>query len=156
MFTKKRETIQIASDNNVKLMKRLGGLSMRIESQGKSIDTVNTSVSTNAMNVQGNIMPDFSTGNVSEPKIETTKTTIFEEQELSKEKLKKAIDVVNEFLQINHNASKFVLHDGLDRYFVQVVDTQTEEVVKEIPPKKLLDAYYEMQKLLGMIVDEKI
>ncbi|MBG9692382.1 flagellar protein FlaG [Lysinibacillus fusiformis] len=77
-------------------------------------------------------------------------------QEISKEKLQHAVDTVNEFLQINHNASKFVLHDGLDRYFVQVVDTQTEEVVKEIPPKKLLDAYYEMQKLLGMIVDEKI
>ena len=40
--------------------------------------------------------------------------------------------------------------------FLQLVDTQTEEVVKEIPPKKLLDAFYEMQKLLGMIVDEKI
>lgn len=77
-------------------------------------------------------------------------------QEISKEKLQHVVDTVNEFLQINHNASKFVLHDGLDRYFVQVVDTQTEEVVKEIPPKKLLDAYYEMQKLLGMIVDEKI
>lgn len=79
-----------------------------------------------------------------------------EDQEVSKEKLQNVVDTVNEFLQINHNASKFVLHDGLDRYFVQVVDTQTEEVVKEIPPKKLLDAYYEMQKLLGMIVDEKI
>lgn len=49
-------------------------------------------------------------------------------QEISKEKLQHAVDTVNEFLQINHSASKFVLHDGLDRYFVQVVDTQTEEV----------------------------
>ncbi|WP_445479409.1 flagellar protein FlaG [Lysinibacillus irui] len=84
------------------------------------------------------------------------KISAAEGQEVSKEKLQNVVDTVNEFLQINHNASKFVLHDGLDRYFVQVVDTQTEEVVKEIPPKKLLDAYYEMQKLLGMIVDEKI
>jgi len=84
------------------------------------------------------------------------KISTAEGQEISKEKLQSVVDTVNEFLQINHNASKFVLHDGLDRYFVQVVDTQTEEVVKEIPPKKLLDAFYEMQKLLGMIVDEKI
>ncbi|MED4552337.1 flagellar protein FlaG [Lysinibacillus capsici] len=79
-----------------------------------------------------------------------------EEQEITKDKLQNVVDTVNEFLQVNHNASKFVLHDGLDRYFVQVVNTQTEEVVKEIPPKKILDAFYEMQKLLGMIVDEKI
>lgn len=79
-----------------------------------------------------------------------------EEQSVSKEKLQQAVDSVNEFLQLNHSASKFVFHEGLDRYFVQVVDTETEEVVKEIPPKKLLDAFYEMQKLVGMIVDEKI
>jgi flagellar protein FlaG len=29
-------------------------------------------------------------------------------------------------------------------------------VIREIPPKKLLDAFYSMQKFLGMIVDEKI
>ncbi|WP_456959809.1 flagellar protein FlaG [Lysinibacillus sp. TE18511] len=79
-----------------------------------------------------------------------------EEQVISSEKLQQAVDTVNEFLQVNHSASKFVLHEGLERYFVQVVDAETEEVVKEIPPRKLLDAFYEMQKLLGMIVDEKI
>jgi len=79
-----------------------------------------------------------------------------EDQEISKEKLQNVVDTVNGFLQINQYASKFVFHEGLDRYFVQLVDTQTEEVVKEIPPKKLLDAFYEMEKLLGMIVDEKI
>lgn len=79
-----------------------------------------------------------------------------EEQVISSEKLQQAVDTVNEFLQVNHSASKFVLHEGLDRYFVQVVDVETEEVVKEIPPRKLLDAFYEMQKLLGMVVDEKI
>jgi len=78
------------------------------------------------------------------------------EEQIPKEKLQQAVDTINEFLHINHNNSKFVFHDGLDRYFVQVIDTQTDEVVKEIPPKKLLDAFYEMQKLLGMIVDEKI
>ncbi|MFB7156110.1 flagellar protein FlaG [Lysinibacillus sp. NPDC056232] len=84
------------------------------------------------------------------------KSSVNSEEQISKEKLQQAVDAINEFLHINHSASKFVLHNGLDRYFVQVVDTQTDEVVKEIPPKKLLDAFYEMQKLVGMVVDEKI
>lgn len=128
---------------------------MRIASQGQSTDAVtastNISKSTETKNnnsivkVQPTVQPA------------TEKTLVAgEEQEISKEKLEQAVNTINEFLQINHSASKFVFHDGLDRYFVQVVDTQTEEVVKEIPPKKLLDAFYEMQKLLGMIVDEKI
>ena len=80
----------------------------------------------------------------------------FENNELTEEKLKQAIDSLNDFLEINHNSSKFVYHEGLDRYFVQVVNKDTEEVVKEIPSKELLDAFYEMQKLIGTIVDEKI
>lgn len=74
----------------------------------------------------------------------------------SKEKLEEAVASINEFLEVNHKASKFVLHDGLDKYYVRLVDAETEEVIKEIPPERLLNAFYEMQKLAGMIVDEKI
>lgn len=86
----------------------------------------------------------------------TQKQQSYEKNEVTEEKLEKAVNSLNEILEINHNSSKFVYHEGLDRYFVQVVNKDTEEVVKEIPPKKLLDAFYEMQKLVGMIVDEKI
>ena len=63
---------------------------------------------------------------------------------------------MNEFFEINHSELKFVFHEGLEKYFVQLVNAETDEVVREIPPKKLLDVFYEMQKLVGMMVDEKI
>lgn len=78
------------------------------------------------------------------------------EREIPREKLQQAVDTMNELLDVNKKSSKFILHDGLDRYYVSLVDAETEEVIKEIPPKRLLDAFYEMQKLAGMIVDEKI
>lgn len=74
----------------------------------------------------------------------------------SKEKLQEAVDSINEFLHTQHKTSKFVFHEGLDKYYVKLVDAETEETIKEIPPEKLLNAFYEMQKLAGMIVDEKI
>ena len=76
--------------------------------------------------------------------------------EATKNKVKEVVTKMNEMLDVTNNTSKFTYHEGLDRYYVSVVDRETEEVVKEIPPKKLLDAFYEMQKMLGMIVDEKI
>lgn len=76
--------------------------------------------------------------------------------EITEEKIQQAVDSLNEFLEINHNSSKFIYHEGLDRYYIQVINKNTDEVVKEIPPEKLLDAFYEMQKMVGMIVDEKI
>ncbi len=74
----------------------------------------------------------------------------------TKEKVQEVVGKMNKMLEVHNNSSKFVYHEGLERYYVTVVDRETEEVVKEIPPKRLLDAFYEMQKMLGMIVDKKI
>lgn len=76
--------------------------------------------------------------------------------EETKTKVQEAVNKMNEMLEVNNSASKFIYHEGLERYYVTVVNRDTDKVVKEIPPKKLLDAFYEMQKMLGMIVDEKI
>src|SRR5690606_10758560 len=73
-----------------------------------------------------------------------------------KGKVQEAVNKMNEMLDVNNSTSKFMFHEGLERYYVTVVNRDTDEVVKEIPPKKLLDAFYEMQKMLGMVVDEKI
>lgn len=74
----------------------------------------------------------------------------------TKAKVQEVVDKMNKMLEVNQSAAKFKYHEGLERYYVTVVDSATDEVLKEIPPKKLLDAFYEMQKLFGMIVDEKI
>lgn len=66
-----------------------------------------------------------------------------------------AVNKLNEFMDHSQKNSKFVFHKDLGRYYVEVVDARTQEVVKEIPPKELLDAYYEMQKLAGNIFDNK-
>ena len=82
--------------------------------------------------------------------------TSLDKSEETKAKLQEAVSAMNEILETNDNTSRFQYHEGLDRYYVTVVDKNTDEIVKEIPPKKLLDAFYEMQKMVGMIVDEKI
>ncbi|WP_197139803.1 flagellar protein FlaG [Lysinibacillus sphaericus] len=128
---------------------------MRIASQGQSVDMTTEPINIKAMNVQEDMTPNVSMETISKPLEEKT-TSIGEEQEVSKDKLQQVVDVVNEFLEINNSSSKFIYHEGLERYYVTIVNRDTEEVVKEIPPKKLLDAFYEMQKMVGMIVDEKI
>lgn len=92
-------------------------------------------------------------------KISTSKVEqvqLLENAEETKAKVQQAVNTMNQMLEVTHSAAKFVYHEGLERYYVTVVDQNTEEVVKEIPPKKLLDAFYEMQKMLGVIVDKKI
>jgi len=114
---------------------------MRIEGQNPTIDLSN-STKRNIEPENTNIDSDIEQSNLEQPSY-------------SREKLDQAVDSLNEILEINNKQLKFVYHDGLKEYYVQLVDSSTEEVVKEIPSKKLLDAFYEMQKLVGMIVDEK-
>ena len=93
---------------------------------------------------------------VAQKKITEAVSQQLDNSEETKKKVQEAVGKMNEMLEVTNSTSKFMYHDGLERYYVTVVDRETEEVVKEIPPKKLLDSFYEMQKMLGMIVDEKI
>jgi len=63
---------------------------------------------------------------------------------------------LNHFLQPVYTSLKFVLHEKLNEYYVLVIDDSTKEVIREIPPEKLLDMYAAMAEYLGLIVDEKI
>lgn len=127
---------------------------MRIETQGQAIESMSSSTDKKIVNVSENTKSN-SVDNVSQ--IELKKNVILEEEkEFSKETIQQAVNAVNDFLEINNSSSKFVYHEGLQKYYVTVVNRDTDEVIKEIPPKKLLDAFYEMQKMVGMIVDEKI
>lgn len=74
----------------------------------------------------------------------------------SKEKLQEITSALNHFLQPVYTSLKFVLHEKLNEYYVLVIDDSTKEVIREIPPEKLLDMYAAMAEYLGLIVDEKI
>ncbi|PAF18068.1 flagellar protein FlaG [Terribacillus saccharophilus] len=73
-----------------------------------------------------------------------------------KSDIEKVIETMNQFLEPTHTNMKFELHEELERYFVTVVDSDTQEVIKEIPPKKLLDGYAKMAEFMGLLVDKKI
>ena len=75
----------------------------------------------------------------------------------SKEQLEKVVDSMNQFLTASNTHLKFEFHDELREYYVTVVDDVTQEVIKEIPSKKMLDKYAsKMSEALGIVVDQKI
>ncbi|MGP4040704.1 flagellar protein FlaG [Gracilibacillus sp. D59] len=76
--------------------------------------------------------------------------------ELNKEQLQSMVDGLNSFLEPSYTDIRYEFHEKLDRYYVTLVDQDTKEVIREIPPKKMLDVYASMAELMGFIVDEKI
>lgn len=81
-------------------------------------------------------------------------TVYFDEKK--KEKLEEVVSGLNHFLEPAHTSIRFKMHEKLNKYYVVIVNDNTNEVVKEIPPKKLLDVYAAMAEHLGLLVDRKI
>ncbi len=82
--------------------------------------------------------------------------TIEADRTISRDLLDETVDKLNGFLEAGRRNLKFELHDKLEKYYVTVVDSATSEVIKEIPPKKMLDMYAAMAEFMGILVDKKI
>lgn len=80
----------------------------------------------------------------------------FQLEKITKEMVQERVEGMNEFLEPTTTAVKFQFHEKLNEYYVQIVDSTTDEVLKEIPNKKFLDMYASMTELIGIVIDEKL
>ena len=54
----------------------------------------------------------------------------------------------------NHNI-EISYNDEVNRYAIKVLDSDSKEVVKEIPSEKTLEMFARMLEIEGLLVDEK-
>lgn len=71
------------------------------------------------------------------------------------DKLKKAVETLNGATQIVNKMLRFELHEGSGRMMVQVIDSSTQEVIKEIPPEAVLEAVARVREIIGLLLDER-
>ncbi|MBR7797885.1 flagellar protein FlaG [Agaribacter marinus] len=77
-------------------------------------------------------------------------------EEVIGKQLETAISKLNNFIEPLRTDLRFKYHEKLNEYYVTVVNPLTDEIIKEIPPKKMLDMYAEMAEFMGILIDEKI
>ena len=78
------------------------------------------------------------------------------EKAVNVEELDKAIDKANKSFKTFDRRFEFSVHERLKTFMVKVIDSNTDEVIREIPPEKLLDIIANMLEVAGILVDEKI
>ncbi|MBP1947976.1 flagellar protein FlaG [Virgibacillus litoralis] len=89
-------------------------------------------------------------------KVAEKKTALHDEEVINTDKVRTVVDKLNEFTESLRTDLKFEYHEKLNEYYVTVVNPLTDEVIKEIPPKNMLDMYAAMAEFMGILVDEKI
>ena len=74
-------------------------------------------------------------------------------QQKTKEQIKKAVDDINK--KAMNSEAIFGIHEGTNRVTIKIVDKETKEVIKELPPEKTLDMIARIWDMAGILVDEK-
>lgn len=75
--------------------------------------------------------------------------------EYTEKDLEKAIEKANESFKPHNRRLEFEPHERTDRMLVKVVDTTTDEIIREIPPEKIIDMVADMLEMAGILIDER-
>jgi flagellar protein FlaG len=77
------------------------------------------------------------------------------EKENSEKEVKNAVSKINKFLEGNGTHLQYEKHDVLNQMIIKVINNNTNEVIKEIPSRKILDMVAKMCEMAGVLVDKK-
>lgn len=67
--------------------------------------------------------------------------------------IKRAVEQINKRMQ--NSEALFGIHEKTNRVTIKIVDKETKEVIKELPPEKTLDMIAKAWEMAGLLVDEK-
>lgn len=79
-----------------------------------------------------------------------------EERSYSEEDVINAIEKANKDFIVYDRRLEFSIHEKTKQIMVKIVDVSTDEVIKELPPEKVLDMLAGVLEVAGIIVDKKV
>lgn len=77
------------------------------------------------------------------------------ETEGNSKELESAVNKANKLLFKNNTHLNFRVHEKTKEVIVRIINDDTGETIKEIPPEKMLDMVAKLWEIAGIIVDEK-
>jgi len=81
--------------------------------------------------------------------------TFHNEDDLSAKLAAEAVERANRALMGSDRKFEITIHEKTKDVIVRVVDTRTNETVREIPPKKIVDLVVNLCEMAGILFDEK-
>ena len=73
----------------------------------------------------------------------------------TEEELISAIERANDKLELYEKRLEFSIPEKTKQIMIKIINTETDEVIKEIPPEKILDMVARFMEMAGLLVDEK-
>ena len=70
-------------------------------------------------------------------------------------RIKSIVDDTNNKIKGVRRRCEFSYHEDINRVSIKVMNAETNEVIKEIPPEETLDMIEKLWEVAGLLVDEK-
>ena len=130
--------------------------------QSETVD-VNTGSTAGQQQVQVASLPPIggkgNSNNNGQPGQEQDRGAVQTDQEVAPDKIKAAVDDLNKTVKqaspMHHTQLSFKYHEDTNRISITVTDSDTDEVIREIPPEKTLDMLAKAWEMAGLLVDER-
>ncbi|MDD5934732.1 MAG: flagellar protein FlaG [Clostridiales bacterium] len=71
------------------------------------------------------------------------------------QRIKSAVKHANSQMKLAKTRCEFSYNEPTKRVSIKVIDKETEEVIREIPPEETLEMVEKMWELAGILVDER-
>jgi len=131
--------------------------------QSETVD-VNTGSTAGQQQVQVASLPPIggkgNSNNNGQPGQQQDRGAVQTDQEVAPDKIKAAVDDLNKTVKqaspMHHTQLSFKYHEDTNRISITVTDSDTDEVIREIPPEKTLDMLAKAWEMAGLLVDEMI
>lgn len=78
------------------------------------------------------------------------------QQIMTDEMMEKSVKQANKALKQHHRRIDRSVHDVTKTVMYKMVDTDTNEVIREFPPQKIQDMIAKMWELAGLFIDEEV
>ncbi len=75
---------------------------------------------------------------------------------LSMDEIEAIIKEMNEFIRIFNTKVAFELDKETGKMILRIIDVQTNEVIRQIPPEELLRISKRISELLGLIINARV
>jgi len=78
-----------------------------------------------------------------------------EETPAAEPQLSEVVEAMNEAVSIFYRALQFEVTEE-NRIVVRVINTDTGELIRQIPPQELMETYHRVEDALGWLIDRRI
>ncbi|CUU05096.1 flagellar protein FlaG [Candidatus Thermokryptus mobilis] len=78
------------------------------------------------------------------------------ERGLSTDEIEQIVSELNNFIQIFNTKIAFEIDKETRKTVLKIIDAQSNEIIRQIPPEELLEISRRISELLGLIINAKV